>query len=62
MLPVVAAMMMGAMSERASQPSAAPLGGGGDLLSMLSPVLDANRDGNVVDDIIGLAGKMFSGR
>jgi len=62
MLPVVAAMMMGSMSKRVAQPaSLAPGGGGaGDLLSMLTPALDANRDGSVVDDVAGIVGKLFS--
>jgi hypothetical protein len=63
MLPIVAAMMMGSMSKRASQPSmpgaAAP---GGDLLNMLAPMLDADRDGSVVDDVMGMVGKLFTRR
>lgn len=63
MLPIVAAMMMGSMSKRASQPSmpgaSAP---GGDLLNMLAPMLDANRDGSVMDDVMGMVGKLFTRR
>jgi hypothetical protein len=29
---------------------------------MLAPMLDQNRDGSVTDDLLGLAGKLFSGR
>jgi hypothetical protein len=72
MLPVVASMMMGAMAKRMSQPSAAAagagfggtaagLGGGGGLLGMLTPMLDSNRDGSIVDDVVGLIGR-FSQR
>ena len=63
MLPVVAAMMMGAMSKRVGQPAA--LGadpGGGGLLGMLTPALDSNRDGSVVDDVAGLVSRLLSGR
>ncbi|MEZ5291666.1 MAG: DUF937 domain-containing protein [Vicinamibacterales bacterium] len=75
MLPVVAAMMMGAMAKRASAaPSGSSLGAGlpgglgagpsagGGLLDMLTPMLDRNRDGSVVDDVAGLLGSMFRGR
>ena len=34
---------------------------GGDLMSMLTPVLDQNRDGSMVDDLLGLASR-FMGR
>jgi hypothetical protein len=63
MLPVVAAMMMGSMSKRASQPSMpGGAGAGADLLNMLAPMLDANRDGSVVDDVMGMVGKLFTRR
>jgi hypothetical protein len=65
MLPVVAAMMMGAMSKRMAQPAAlganAAMGSGG-LLGMLTPALDSNRDGSVVDDLSGLVSRLLSGR
>ena len=59
MLPVVAALAMGAMSQQ-SRTAAGP--SGGDLASMLAPMLDQNRDGSVADDLLGIAGKLFSGR
>lgn len=62
MLPIVAAMMMGSMSQRASRPSMPGTGAGGDLLGMLAPMLDADRDGSVVDDVMGMVGKLFSRR
>lgn len=74
MLPVVAAMMMGAMSKRAGGPAmggglpgglGASLGGGaaaGGLLDMLAPLLDRDRDGSVVDDVTGMLGRMLGGR
>jgi hypothetical protein len=64
MLPVVAAMMMGSMSKRMANPAGMAAGGAGgaDLLSMLTPMLDSNRDGSVVDDVAGMVGKLLSGR
>jgi hypothetical protein len=64
MLPVVAAMMMGAMSKRLAQPAVAGADAGmaGGLLGMLTPALDANRDGSMVDDVAGLVGRLLSGR
>jgi hypothetical protein len=64
MLPVVAAMMMGAMSKRMGQPAAvgADTTMGGGLLGMLTPALDANRDGSMVDDVAGLVSRLLSGR
>ena len=63
MLPVVAAMMMGTMS-RQSQPGsqqAGPGAGGGSLLDMLAPMLYANRNGSMVDDVIGMLGRFTKG-
>lgn len=67
MLPVVAAMMMGALAKKAGGGAVtAGLGGqapgvGGGLLDMLAPMLDRDRDGSVVDDVTGMLGK-FLGR
>ena len=59
MLPVVAAMLMGTMSKQAASTGGpqASLGSGGSLLGMLAPMLDSNRDGSMVDDVIGMLGK-----
>jgi len=71
MLPVVAAMVMGAMAKQqgggAAQQAgfgqaAAGQGGGGGILDMLTPMLDSNRDGSAVDDVIGMIGKFMGGR
>ena len=63
MLPVVAAMAMGAMSQRvaASPTPATGARPAGDLLGMLTPMLDAGGDGSIVDDVMGLFGR-FGGR
>lgn len=70
MLPVAAAMMMGAMAKRqfggggAGQAGLGPIfgGQGGGVLDMLSPMLDRDRDGSAIDDIVGMIGKFMGGR
>ncbi|MBK7928811.1 MAG: DUF937 domain-containing protein [Bryobacterales bacterium] len=61
MLPVVAAMAMGALSKQAggnAMAASAPQGGGG-ILDMIAPMLDRNRDGSAADDVLGFVSKMF---
>lgn len=58
MLPLVATLVMGAMSRHAAQGGGASLAGGG-LLDMLGGALDQNRDGSVLDDIGGMLGRTF---
>lgn len=65
MLPIVAAMMMGAMSKRVNQSGATASAGGGmeSLLGMLAPALGgANQTGSPLDGVMGVVGKLFSGR
>ena len=71
MLPVAAALMMGALAKRQfggtpGQAGMAPQLGapaaGGGLLDALAPMLDSNRDGSMVDDVIGMIGKFMGGR
>jgi len=58
-LPLVATLVMGAMAKGTSAGAAvAPGAGAGGLLSMLTPLLDQNRDGSVVDDVMGMLGKL----
>jgi hypothetical protein len=66
MLPLVAAMVMGGLSrntEAAPEAGfpAAPARAGG-LMAMLTPLLDRNRDGSMIDDVIGMAGSVFGRR
>jgi hypothetical protein len=55
MLPVVAAMAMGAMSRGRSTSVSAS----GGVLDMLSGMLDQNKDGSAVDDIMRMASKFL---
>lgn len=76
LLSLAAPLVLGAVSRaRASQPGASAsladvLGGATsqlqhrspDLMSSLGGLLDANRDGSVTDDLVRMAGTLFSGR
>jgi hypothetical protein len=67
MLPVVASLAMGALSRQTSSSPLSSTGqsgvsassGGAGILGMLTPLLDRNRDGSVVDDLLGSASRFF---
>ena len=62
MLPLVATLVMGAMSRQAAAGGTSPLTPGaapGGLLDMLGGALDANKDGSALDDITGMIGRNF---
>ena len=62
MLPLVATLVMGAMSRQAASGGAGSLqgaSGSGGLLDMLGGMLGQNRDGSGLDDITGLIGRAF---
>ncbi len=62
MLPLVAALAMGALSRQNASPGVQnPPGGesGGGLMGILSQFLDSDRDGSVIDDIMGLGSRFF---
>ena len=66
MLPVVATMVMGTIGKQSGDAGllagqnnpGQPLG----LLSMLTPLLDSNRDGSVTDDVLGMIGRYMRNR
>jgi hypothetical protein len=66
MLPLVATMVMGSLSKRTDQ--SGYLAGPGSpaqpegFLSMLTPLLDTNRDGSVADDVLGMIGRYMRNR
>lgn len=63
LLPIAAAMMMGSMArQRGQQSGVQASAGGGDLLSMLSPMLDQNRNGSIMDDVGGILGRFLGSR
>jgi hypothetical protein len=63
LLPIAATLVMGSLvkqqfSQQANRaPSAADAGG--DIFSRLTPMLDQNRDGSVVDDIMKNVGRFM---
>jgi hypothetical protein len=62
LLPLVATLVMGAMSRQAASgngPSLTSGAGAGGLLEMLGGALDRNRDGSALDDITGIIGRAF---
>ena len=62
MLPIVAAMAMGALSKQRSGPGPGAAGitqGPGGLMGMLSKFLDTDQDGSVADNVLGMASKLF---
>ena len=63
LLPMAATLVMGALAKQQVGAGAAAAGApGGGLLGMLTPMLDQNRDGSMVDDVLGQVGKIFGGR
>ena len=62
MLPLAATLMMGAFSKQSGDPStiAAGFGGsGGGIAAMLTPLLDQNRDGSIMDDVTSMIGRFI---
>jgi hypothetical protein len=59
MLPMLAMLVGGYMSKQGGAAAAPQAGQAGGGLGGLASMLDMNRDGSVMDDVIGLAGKLF---
>lgn len=59
MLPLVATLVMGAMSRQATARGGQSLGtaSSGGLMEMLGGALDSNRNGSALDDIAGIVGR-----
>lgn len=69
MLPVLASLAMGMLAKQGAGAAradagfnAGPAAAGGGILDMLTPMLDRNRDGSVVDDVVGMMGKFLGSR
>jgi hypothetical protein len=62
MLPMVAALAMGALSRQNAsgfQKAASPGSMGGGMTDILGQFLDSNRDGSIADDLLGMASKFL---
>lgn len=62
MLPLVATLMMSALSKQRGTASAATAGSvrpGGGIVAMLTPLLDQNRDGSIMDDVTSMIGRFM---
>lgn len=61
MLPVIASMVMGAVSKQAGAQNmlGATPAAGAPSGNLLSQFLDSDKDGSVIDDVIGLAGRLL---
>lgn len=62
LLPIAASLMMAAFARQHAQGGLSPANAGagsGGLLDMLTPLVDQNRDGSIMDDVGGMIGKMF---
>lgn len=60
MLPLAAALMMGAFAKQSGNASAPGSGlgsTGGSIAAMLSPLLNQNRHGSIMDDVASLIGR-----
>jgi hypothetical protein len=62
MLPLVASLMMGAVSQQRTAggiQSLAALAGKGSLVDLVTPLLDRDRDGSIADDVGGVVSRLF---
>lgn len=59
---VLGGVLGGALGGRGGAGSAQAGGPGGGLLDMLTPMLDRNRDGSAMDDILGMAAQYLNRR
>jgi hypothetical protein len=60
MLPMVATLAMGALSRQTASVQRAPGASAADgLTGILGQFLDSNRDGSIVDDVLGMASQFF---
>ncbi|MGH9373225.1 MAG: DUF937 domain-containing protein [Vicinamibacterales bacterium] len=62
MLPLAASLMMGAFAQQKAaggMSSLANLAGKGGLMEVLTPLVDQNRDGSILDDVSGIVGRVL---
>ena len=62
MLPLAATLMMGAFAKQSGRASSLQAGvgsSGGGIAAMLTPLLDQNRDGSIMDDVTSMIGRFI---
>ena len=62
MLPLAATLIMGALSKSSREPDSMAQGvprSGVGILDMLTPVLDRDGDGSIVDDVTAMIGRFI---
>ena len=62
MLPLAATLMMGAFAKQSGSASSLQAGvgsSGGGIAGMLTPLLDQNRDGSIMDDVTSMIGRFI---
>jgi hypothetical protein len=63
LLPIAASLVMGALAKQPIGGAAAVAGvagvPGAGILAVLTPILDRNKDGSMVDDVLGQVSKLF---
>jgi hypothetical protein len=63
MLPAVAALVMGSLSRKAATAGARSEPGSavnqGEIFGRLAAFLDADKDGSILDDVLGMARRLF---
>jgi hypothetical protein len=64
LLPLAATLMMASLARRSGSvaPMGAGLGSGGGIADMLTPLLDRDRDGSIVDDVTSMIGRYLGSR
>jgi hypothetical protein len=61
MLPLVATLVMGSLARQTSQSAAAPAAASSGMMGEVASMLDANHDGSMMDDVVGMVGKFLGG-
>lgn len=64
LLPLAATLVMASLARRSGSvaPMGAGLPSGGGIADLLTPLLDSNRDGSIVDDVTGMIGRFLGSR
>jgi hypothetical protein len=59
LLPMAATLVMGSLAKQTGAGAVTAALPGAGVLGMLTPFLDRDKDGSMIDDVLGQAGKLF---